>query len=169
MLKDNEIQVAVSILEKLRPGKLPLSVFLQTTRLTVTPIIEIVPLRKRKDNKVEILLTERDDTDPNWPGMVHTPGTVVRSTDSEGSYEDAFKRILEDELKGVQTSKPIFVGNLLHKVKRGLESCIVYWVEVSGKPPTGKFYRFDNLPKNLVDTQIKFINLAVKHFQDHNK
>lgn len=97
--------------------------------------------------------------------MWHTAGTVVLATDSGPDNKDAFRRLLEGELAGTQTSQPVFVTNLLHHVKRGTEQSQIYWVEVFGEPIEGEFYAFDSLPDNLVDTQMDFIPLAVKHFE----
>ena len=168
MVNENEIQAAASILKKLEPGKLPLPIFLEVARLTVTPIVEVVPIRKRADGSIMILFIKRDENDPNWPGLLHTPGTVVRSIDSGGGYKDAFDRILGGELKGTHTSEPVFVSTVLHKVKRGRESSLVFWVEVLGKPRVGELHSFDNLPENIIETQVKFINIAVRHFQNHS-
>lgn len=162
-----DIQKAVQVLKNLQPGKLPLPIFLETTRLTVTPIVEIVPLRKY-NNAIEVLLTKRENDDPNWAGMYHTPGTVIRASDTEGSYDDAFNRILEGELKGTITKSPVFVTSILHKVKRGMESSLIFWVEVTCEPLTGEFYDSNHLPESLIDTQIKFINIAIEDFKKIN-
>lgn len=163
-LLDKEIERTVGFLRKLKPGKLPLPIFLELARLTVTPIVEIVPLRKTEEDTVEVLLIRREENDPNWPGMYHTPGTVVRASDKEGSYDDAIKRILKGELKGVETKQTIFVTNLLHRVKRGMESSLIYWVEVTGRASVGEFYNLDKLPDNIIDTQIGFIRMAAQDF-----
>jgi hypothetical protein len=161
-----EIATAARILSKLRPGLLPLPIFLETMRLTVSSIVEVVPLRKRGDS-VQVLLTKRKDDDPNWPGMFHTPGTVVRPTDEEGSYTSAFERILGGELASVELAgEPQYVGSVFHKVKRGMEDAKVFFVEVNGEPTTGTFHDVSALPDNVVDTQIDFIQMAAKKFKE---
>lgn len=161
-----EITAAARVLSKLHPGLLPLPIFLETTRLTVSSIVEVVPLRKRGDS-VEVLLTKRDSDDPNWPGMLHTPGTVVRPTDEEGSYASAFERILGGELASVKlTGEPQYVDSVLHKVKRGMEDAKIFFVEVRGEPTTGAFYNVQALPENVVDTQIDFIHMAAQKFAE---
>jgi len=161
-----EIEVAARTLSKLRPGFLPLSIFLETTRLTVSSIVEVVPLRKNGDS-VQVLLTKREDDDPNWPGMLHTPGTVVRPTDEEGSYASAFGRILGGELASVELAgEPQYVDSVLHKVKRGMEDAKVFFVEVKGEPTTGEFHDVAALPDNVVDTQIDFIYRAAQKFTE---
>ncbi len=164
-----DIERAVEILSKLEPGKLPIGIFIEVARWTVTPIIEVVPVRFGQNNKVQVLLTEREASDPIWGGMLHTPGTVVRASDIESNNNDAFKRILDGELNGVLVSVPVFVENIFHKVKRGTEQAQVYYVEVLADPTIGRFYDADNLPENVVDSQLDFINHAVTSFIGNSK
>ncbi len=164
-LSEDEIQQAADLLAKLQPGFLPLPIFIQLARLTVTPVIELVPLRLRNDT-VEVLLMQRPPDDPTWPGLWHTPGTVLRATDQEGSYRDAFERLLNDELAGViAQSEPQFVETLFHQVKRGRECAQVFYMEVSGEPIEGKYFAAEKLPENTVDTQWNFIKHAVRLFR----
>jgi hypothetical protein len=163
-LETEEAQTIASLLSKLQPGFLPKEVFYEVTRLVVTPIVEVVPLRKGASGKTEVLLTKREEDDPNWPGMLHTPGTVVLATDEENSYESAFQRIA-NELGDVNTARPQFVNNTLHKGNRGMESALVFYSEVLGEPSVGSFYPADNLPESIVDTQVPFIEEAVRSFE----
>ncbi len=164
MNQSDDILQAVEVLKTLEPGKLPLPIFLEVARLTVTPIIEIVPLRKNIEGRVEVLLTKREDDDAHWAGMYHTPGTVIRASDIPGSYDDAFKRIISGELGGISVSEPVYVTSILHKVKRGMESALIFWVEVNEEPKTGEFFDYGNLPEDLIDTQKPFIKMAIKDF-----
>lgn len=161
-----DIEQAVHLLAQLEPGKLPLGIFLEIARLTVTAIVEIVPLRTSKDGKIHVLLIEREADDPVWGGMLHTPGTVVRASDNPGSNDDAFSRILDGELKGAAVSEPVFVESILHRVKRGMEQAQIYYAEVVGEPVVGQFYDVDSLPKNIVDSQLEFISHAVSAYRN---
>src|SRR5207248_4789571 len=80
-------------LSKLQPGRLPLDVFLEVARLTVTPVIEIVPIC-RQDGILRVLLMKRSDDDPIWAGLWHTPGTVIRAFDE--TLGDGIDRLLTD-------------------------------------------------------------------------
>lgn len=161
-----EIADAAKVLSRLRPGFLPLPIFLETARLTVSSIVEIVPLKKVGDS-LHVLLIRRDDDDPNWPGMLHTPGTVVRPTDEEGSYASAFERVLKGELASTELhGEPRYVTSVLHKARRGMEDAKVFVVEVKGEPKVGKLYDITALPGNIVDTQIEFIHEAAKKFKE---
>ena len=142
---------------------MPYDIFIQIARLVTLSIVEFVPLRIR-ENQVEVLLLERSEENDLWAGQVHAPGTVLRPSDTD--IKLAFKRIIEDELGGVEVSEASFVINLLHPSKRGMENAQIYWAEVIGEPKVGKFYPAHNLPNNLIESQRDFIDLAVKNFQN---
>jgi hypothetical protein len=166
-MSDEEIKQAAELLAKFEPGFLPYPVFEQIARLVALPIVEFIPLR-HNDGETEVLLIERPADDQFWPGMLHTPGTVIRATDhSEGKQENwpAFSRILEDELKGTTVSPPHYVGSIFHRSKRGVEQAQLYWVEVLDEPRVGKFYPIEDLPKELMESQRSFIREAAKHFR----
>ena len=164
-----EIAFAVSILRRLKPGFLPKELFIELTRLMTTSIVEVVPMR-RVNGKAQILLLQRPEDDPNWPGMLHTPGTVVRPTDSEEGIAGPISRIYKDELNLDEWQEPVFVGPILHKVNRGTEMSTVFYLDMSDADITeGTWYDSDNLPDNIVDTQIEFINESLEKFsQDTN-
>lgn len=165
----NDIAIVVSILKKLNPGLLPKDIFQEVTRLWVTSIVEVVPLRQGKNGQVEILLLSRPNDDPNWPGMLHTPGTVLRATDVEGGINSAFERIFSDEIGITTSNNPIFVKTIFHKVNRGAELASIYYINIGTDQPTnGKWYNENNLPNNLVDTQFDFIEFAINEFK-HNE
>lgn len=169
MTEEGIIQTA-HLLAKLQPGFLPYPIFEQIARLVALPIVEFVPLRKHEGN-IEVLLIARPDDDPLWPGLLHTPGTVIRATDlNEGKQENwpAFERILKDELEGTKVSSPHYVGSIFHESKRGAEQAQLYWVEVQGEPKVGRFYPVDKLPPSLIDSQVTFIKEATKHYQQHH-
>lgn len=164
-LTPDEEQQLITLLRKLEPGYLPYEIFLQFARLVALPIIEFVPLRISKNGDAEVLLLERKKQNDLWAGQLHTPGTVIRATDSEGELDLAFNRILDDELKGTVTSPPHYVSNVLHKSRRGTEQSQIFWVEVLDEPKTGKFYSAEKLPEKLITEQKEFIRLAVKDFE----
>jgi hypothetical protein len=163
-----EVVELVTLLSELSPGYYPGPIFQQFSRLTVNPIVEVVPLRRRPDDSVEVLLLERDADDPIFSGQLHTPGTVVRPNDSAGSFDDALSRILDYELKGVKTTPATFVKNILHHSGRGMEASQIFWVELLEDPRVGQFYGVDNLPEQLMQSQLEFISLAVEHYLGSN-
>ncbi len=76
--------------------------------VTFVPI-ETVVLR-RKDDRIQVLLTRRPSDDEYYPGMIHIPGTILRASDRR--IEDAFARVQEGEIKKKFSRKPEFVGFL---------------------------------------------------------
>jgi len=166
-MTNEDIQAIADKLKQLEPGFLPYPIFEQIARLVALPIIEFIPLRTGGEG-VEVLLIERSDRDPFWPGMLHTPGTVVRATDvHKGKKDDwrVFDRIYKDELKGTEASQPHYIGSMFHDSKRGAEQALLYWIEVLGEPAVGKFYSVSELPEDLIDSQTVFIKQAAKDFR----
>src|SRR5579884_367190 len=102
MYSDEDIELTARLLKKFPPGYLPYPVFEQIARLVALPIVEFVPL-KRTGQEVQVLLLKRSQYDTHWPGLWHTPGTVIRATDLnvDRSTENwpAFERIMNEELK----------------------------------------------------------------------
>lgn len=165
-LSEQEVAQAAKLLSKLEPGFLPFDIFHEVARLVALPIIEVVPLRRAAQGGIEVLLLAREADDPAWPGMLHVPGTVVRASDTMGSFDDALKRILVDELAGISSSPPVFVKNIVHKQARGVEVSQIFWVEVTAEPAVGRFYNAEALPKTLVETQRGFIVDAIEDFRN---
>lgn len=165
VMRQQDINKTVEFLSKFEPGFLPYPVFEQIARLVALPIIEFIPLRQHNKG-VEVLLIRRPDSDPLWPNELHTPGTVIRATDSvvEGEKWSAFERILREEMNDTLVGDPHYVGSIMHKSKRGTEQAQVYWLEVLGEAMAGKFYPIDNLPKQFMDSQRNFVAQAAKSY-----
>jgi hypothetical protein len=159
-----EINSVQHILARLQPGHLPLPIFAEVARLTVTPVIEIVPLKIDTSGILRVLLEKRDNNDPHWAGMLHIPGTIVLSTDSGKTFEDALDRIIAKKLK-VRASKPEFVESIFCKVSRGAEVALIYMVEIIEEPVLGDLYDVKSLPKNIIEGHEHFIQIAVKRYE----
>lgn len=164
-LTPEETKIATDILKKLDPDELlPFDLFLETCRLTVTAITEVVPVRSN-NGQTEVFLTQRSADDPNWPSMWHTPGTVVVPSDI--SRQNSIERILKKELASpADVGEPKFVGEVLHMVTRGKEMASVFYVEIKSEiKANGVWTNVDRLPENIVPTQVDFIKQAVDAFQ----
>lgn len=165
---DNKIEALSKDLRELEPGFLPYPIFTQIARLTVNPILEIVPLRSYKD-KIQVLLLKRDDNDEFWPGEFHTPGTNFRATDEVGGILGPLRRICEEELQtSSQVVIPHFVNYYFRQVNRGKELAIVQWIELQ-ESIVGDYFDIENLPENIVHSQLDFIEEAVILFKDFKK
>ena len=64
---DEEIRNAAGVIARLPKGYLPFELFIAIAAKTTVPTMEVAPLR-RNGEKVEILLTQRPNNDPYWPG-----------------------------------------------------------------------------------------------------
>ena len=169
ILTEEEIITLTELLKKIKPGFLPLSVFIQIARIYVTAVIEIVPLYNG-NGVVKVLLQERDVSDPVWGGALHTAGSVIRATDESGDFRSAIERILQKELKNIELkNEPTFVKTIFHQVKRGRELGLVFYIELKTDKVSniGELYNIDNLPDKIVDTQIQFIKDAGNLFKNH--
>ncbi len=169
-LSESEIVQTAELLTRIPAGFLPFPIFRQVARLAVFSIVEVVPMRLNGNGEIEILLLERGEEKQDWPelwpGILHTPGTVIRPTDKLGSYAQAFHRILHEELHDVElASEPQYVYNILHHNKRGTESAQVFIAEVIGEPKAGAFYPAKHLPSNIMLSQLDFIPTAVAAFK----
>lgn len=160
-MTDKEVTQAAELLAKLEPGYLPQELFMQFTRLSTSAIIELLPFRQN-NGQLELLFLQRPAQDPVWPSECHTPGTLIRPTDS--SYDDALARIFKDEL-GQEPTKPVFLFPMLHQSGRGNESALVYACLLADAPKTGTFYDVTQLPENIVKSQLDFIPKAIAAFK----
>lgn len=163
-LSNQETEQLLALLQKYEPGFLPFPVFRAITRLVVTPIIELVPLRKTSEDKIEVLLLARGPDDPIWPNEMHTPGTVIRTYDFKNKTQP-FNRIINDELRGTKVKDPVFVTNILGESKRGIEQAQIFYAEVVGEPKIGQFFPVDALPEQIMESQISFIEAAAIAFK----
>lgn len=153
-----EIRTLVELLSKCEAGNLPPEVFEAVARVAVYSAIEFIPLRLKNGN-IEVLLLERDNDDIMWPQMLHTPGTVLRPTDV--SIENAFDRLFSDELIGLSTKHPEFIGLHMGRNRRGTCLLLEHIVEVTSEPKVGSFYDVNNLPDKFIAEQLDSLRRAV--------
>lgn len=158
-----ESSLLVELLSGSTPGDLTPEVFEAVGRVAVYPAVEFIPLRKTSD-KIEVLLFERPNTDIMWPSMLHTPGTVLRPTDC--TYQDAFNRLHREELMGLETDPPLFLGAELSVNKRGRCVLLEHLVIVMGEPKVGKFYDVNHLPDLFIEAQRPSLERAVAAYRN---
>jgi len=153
---DEEIRQAVDVVNRLPKGFLPLEIFLAVAAKTVTPTVDLVPIRKNQKGELEVLLVQRPEDDPYWPNEWHVPGAIIRASDNEGSdFSSAKERVLEGELHGTIR----IVGELKYMavkfwdVARGRELEHVFYFETDAKDEDvveGQFFLAGNLPESTV-------------------
>lgn len=164
MMTDLEIKTTTELLKKLEPGILPFPIFNEITRVFVASIIEIVPLREN-NGITQVLLVRREADDPFWPSMWHTPGTVLRATDKKGDLNDAFRRILVNELECYEELTPTFVNIRFSQSTRGSEFSAIFIIDLKEESKNGEWFDVNNLPKELVKSQEELIKIAVNGFK----
>jgi len=159
-----EVAVAAEIISRLPKGYLPFPLFVAVTSKVVTPTLELVILHEI-DGVMHVVLTRRPDDDTYWPGEWHVPGTVIRSTDTVGTFESCFERIIHDELKGsVEISTPEFVGVKFWDIKRGREVDQIFCVNaasVAELPDDIRLFPLDALPSNLMEHHNEIIAAVI--------
>ncbi|HSX36314.1 MAG TPA: hypothetical protein VLH84_05275 [Patescibacteria group bacterium] len=161
-MTDKEKTELIRLLGMCEPGALPEEVFIAFARLTVLPAIEFVPLRYNEGH-IEVLLIERPASDPIWPGMLHTPGTVLRSNDK--TAQDAFDRLLHEELIVDGKYTMTFNGWSFVHIKRGAGVTLEYIIQLAQQPLHGKYYPYDKLPNNFIEDQQDMVGRAVETFR----
>lgn len=154
----------VSSLANLEPGKLPINIFNQVARLTITPVVEIVPFYREQGGKLKVFLLQRSDNDALWAGMYHVPGGIVFATDAPGSLTDVLQRVMDSKLASYQPTTPILVDVQLCKVLRGTEVALVYTTVLSSAPNSISLFDPENLPSNIIEGQTEFIKAALEQF-----
>jgi len=161
-MTSDEVDTLVTLLDKCEVGRLQPDVFVAIDRLTVSPGVEFIPLR-RVEGQIQVLLIPRNDDDKIWPGMLHTPGSILRPTDK--SLEDVFERLFRGELGLSQTVKPKFIDYHFGHGKRGAGLGIEYIVELSDQPRVGEYYSVDALPDNFIPDQKEMLNRAIEAYK----
>ncbi len=157
-----EIETTTTLLKKLEPGLLPEPIFIALSRLVVMVAVEFLVLRKT-DAGVEILLTQRPDDDPIWPSKWHSPGTIIRPTDS--SLQSCFDRLYKDELGGMDPLSPRPVGISYGTGDRGTGLTMEYVLDASDiDVPTGRFFSLHTLPENCIQEQLPMWKRAISSF-----
>lgn len=149
-------RVAAECLAQLEPGRQPLELFTQLSRLMVLSTFEITPLRSSRKG-TEVLLAQRPETDLWWPSQWHLPGSVQLPATQLGerSYDDAADSILATELKGAVTrTSPVNIFDVkLRTGVRGSEQAVLGWIEADltnadVEPANARFFTIDEVLAN---------------------
>lgn len=101
----------------LHPGRLPLDVFNQVARLTVTPVVEVVATTQDG-----VVLKQRDASDPYWPNQYCLPGRII-FPDGPNNLDDYVTTICQ--ATGIDGDAQ-FAGTKLYHTRRGDELALIY-------------------------------------------
>ena len=166
---------AANLLSMLEPGRQPGRLFRQLARLMVINTVELVPIRQTRKGLLEVLLLQRAENDPFWPGQWHIPGAVALPTDpvTHGhDYGAPIARVMEE----IGGSIRILDGpNQLETQRRvgarGHEVTVIHWGEVDGEPANGTFHNVLDvmlrLPEgNIVDGHANIVDRVARVYEN---
>lgn len=164
-LSANEIDQVVAILGKIDPlSSLPQELFYAIMRIISNPVVEIVPWRVNPEkNSKEILFIRRAETDPTWPGKLHTPGVIVRPSDG-ADYTNCIKRIARDELGNVEWEKLNFLLITIGGDVRGHGMGVAFAMKLLSSVDMSKYGVWSPLgqfPDNCIQEQIPWLTKAI--------
>lgn len=173
LAKETQANMAAAYLAGLEPGRYPLSLFEQLSRLAVMSTVELVPLRRNKETgRTEVLLTQRPESDPWWGRQWHVAGSVILPNDEvthdseidfdstdfnpTSSYDSIINRLIQNEFKG---SIEVGDGPHLYNARyrrgiRGPESTVMFWAGVDvkdvkdGDLPIGTFFDTETIAQD---------------------
>ena len=147
-------QTLIQLLKQLEAGYMAPETFNEVARVIVTTTVVLQPVivDDSGDSK-RILLTQRADSDKQYPSMWHPPGTVLRPTDQ--SISSAIDRLVKNELPTAKfESDPVFTDFVFENILRGKEVALLYKVVLQTVGDEGKLFDLDKLPENIVPTDI---------------
>lgn len=151
--KEELAALAADCLAQLEPGRQPLPLFTQISRLSVLSILEVVPFKADSDESPKVFLPRRKPDDPWWPNLLHVPGGVILPDDKCSAPDDYVapaKRIIREDSDG----ELVIVGGNIHMVGirrgtdvRGSAQGSFGWSEVEAASaktnPASEQYMFD--------------------------
>ncbi len=121
--------------------------------------------------EVEVLLFQRPDNDPHYPGLWHSPGTIYAGGPVGETDEEALARLVEKELHPARLVRVQLVGTInswigrLPPTNRASMRGAVFLGEIEGEAPGGKWFKFWDLPKvPLVESHRWLIPLGLGPF-----
>lgn len=164
-MTDNNSRLA-KMLSRLEPGELSLDIFNQLARLTVMPVVEIVPFIQDEYGGLKVLLLKRSANDPLWANQYHVPGTIVLATDTPGSFSDAINRIVDSKLIDYEPTGTSFVDVQLCHVTRGAEVAIIFKTDLATIPDNSMLFDPSDLPDNMIEGQAEFVRVALKAYRE---
>ena len=146
-------EMAAALLKGIEPGRQPLDLFTQLSRLTVASTVEIVPIREQSEGP-EVWLSQRSKDDRWWPGKWVLPGAVILANDTRdtnNSLTGPIARLFESELGGIRQVDDLHqLPSQFRYDGRGTEVTTQYWtrVETGAEPYQGQFFNVSELREN---------------------
>lgn len=159
------------LLSKWNGGRISTPVFTELARMIPHPIVEVVLFRKNGE-VLETLLIPRPADDIVWPGMLHTPGAAIRTSDfyreDQNPLNGVFERIQAGELNSDFAYTPVFAGRLHRLGGRGPEVVEVYFTELPEESHQQHYvwYPVDKLAENpkFIQHQLGHVSIAAEQY-----
>ncbi|MBI4385241.1 hypothetical protein HY573_00220 [Candidatus Parcubacteria bacterium] len=150
-------------------------------RLLPNPAVETVIYRFGPSHEeLQVLLmrrpTKAEQPSEAFPGLLHSPGTVIRTVDAIPLSNDVAARIAREDLEAAfkrleakELAPAKFVGSpqlvavrLIPDPARGVFCCLIHLAHIEGTPAKGEFYPANPLPDDLVPSHRIIIPTALK-------
>lgn len=120
--------------------------------------------------------TKEEQPSEAFPGLLHSPGTVIRTPDAIPLGDDVAARIAREDLEAAfrrleakELAPAKFIGwpqlvdvRLIPEQTRGVFCCLVHLARIEGTPAKGAFYPVDPLPDDLVPSHRVIIPTALR-------
>lgn len=164
-------EIVAELLGRIDPKKpFGTKLYLQISRLSWGDYIESVALRVNAETgRVEVFMTQRDESDPDWKGYWHVPGTALRPGDAE---EDPKARLAKEYGVPIRSLKRVgdtgFGWFKEGDEGRGPGISFVHITVLDGEPMLNErrgWFPVDNLPTPTVPSHTeKIIPIAVRSY-----
>ena len=138
--------------------------------------IEIVFLKRDNRGDILVLLTRHPHGDSYYPDQWHSPGTMLRASDYQeeteknlgipefDGFRKTFERLEKSELGVRFMGRPRHIKSIFHFTPRGSETALIFLCELEGEPKSGKFFKVNELPHDLIEHHYRIISMAVEAF-----
>ncbi|MBI3305161.1 hypothetical protein HYZ80_02475 [Candidatus Parcubacteria bacterium] len=120
--------------------------------------------------------TKEEEPSEAFPGLLHSPGTVIQAPDAIPLGDDIQARIAREDLEAAfrrletkELAPAKFIGwpqlvdvRLIPEPTRGVFCCLIHLARIEGTPANGAFYPADLLPDDLVPSHRIIVPTALK-------
>ncbi|OGE79935.1 MAG: hypothetical protein A2826_00085 [Candidatus Doudnabacteria bacterium RIFCSPHIGHO2_01_FULL_43_23] len=118
-----------------------------------------------------VLLPDRNANDPNWAGLPHSPGSMLRGTDTKGKNIDGFADPISRACREIGVDpKQVTIGFadfITQQTARGPELGMVFACTTSQEPKKGAWYPINCLPGSIILHHIAIIEIAKKQVEEN--
>lgn len=170
----SEDRELTALLSKWTGGRISTPIFTELARMIPQAIVEVVVFRMN-EGKLETLLIPRPEDDIVWPGMFHTPGAALRTSDfyrvDNNPLNGPFERIQRGELGAEFKESPTFAGRLHRLGGRGPEVAEVYIAELPDEANSQQnhiWYPVEDLGNNskFIQHQLGHVLIAASKYAE---